>query len=78
MEREEFIKSMHSCIMACDDPEVAQIWFCAGWDGDEDSLPWCCEDDQFQHIMTTFMWLIGKSRIHGGMTVDGVHAEENW
>jgi hypothetical protein len=28
--------------------------------------------------MNTFMWLIGKSRLHGGMTVDGVHAEENW
>ena len=29
-------------------------------------------------IMNTFMWLIGKSRLHGGMTVDGIHAEENW
>lgn len=78
MDREEFIKSMYICIMACDDPEVHQIWYYVTCAGEEDALTWCCEDEHFQHIMNTFMWLIGKSRLHGGMTVDGVHAEEKW
>lgn len=76
--RKESIKSMHRFIMACDDPEISQIWYVAGWDGEDDTIDQLTEDADFRALMLLFMWLIGKARIHGGMSLDGVHAEENW
>ena len=76
--RKEFIKSMHSFIKACDDPEISQIWYCAGWDGEDDSLGFLTGDAEFRALLLLFMWLMGKARLHGGITVDGIHAVENW
>lgn len=76
--RKEYIRSMQRFIMACDDPEISQIWWVAGWDGEEESLDFLCGDVEFKALLLLFMWLLGKARLHGGITIDGIHAEENW